>query len=133
MGGISRGTPSTPEGELTVSGQMRLWNTETLAWEAATKGTGVGQAVDVQNFPAVLSGSQIPISDANADPTFKYKITDIDSTAGNQYFGYVESAGGWYIMNLTAATARYARGDANYTTNWGNRAILQYGYFDVVF
>jgi hypothetical protein len=55
-----------------------------------------------------------------------YRISDIE----DPYYGYVKADGGWYIMQLTATTARYVKGDANYTTAWTNRATpLGYDYF----
>ena len=88
---------------------MYLWNTETLAWEASTKGSGIGQAVSVENFPVAISGVA---QDVTLDPLAKYKVTDIDPTEGNSYFGYVDKDGKWFIMNLTAITARYIKVNA---------------------
>jgi hypothetical protein len=232
---------------------MVLWNTETLAWEASTKGSGAGEAVSVENFPAVISGASVPVTgifwppsviqsgtlespgDAVAitnitgltaigiqitgtwtgqlefevsidgtnfvshdvvhnilhvgvnaatgngvffgtiaaykdfrvrasalssgaavvvlrtsvgaesthvegpvnltyeDPTVQYKITDIDPTEGNSYFGHVDKDGKWYIMNLTATAARYVKGDSGYQAAWGNKGALGYDYFYNVF
>lgn len=39
-----------------------LWNTETWEYEVATQGTGTGQPVSVENFPATLSGATVPVS-----------------------------------------------------------------------
>lgn len=109
-----------------------LWNTETLDWEASTKGSGTGEAVTVENFPALMTGSSIPI--LSDDPTLLYKLSDLDTVPEiNQYFGYVTNSGAWYIMNLTHDTARYANGDSNYTGNWTNRESLSYDYFYNVF
>jgi hypothetical protein len=69
----------------------------------------------------------------NEDPTNKYKITDIDPTEGNSYFGYLDAEGKWYIMNLTVTTARYIRGDDHYADSWGIRGSLNYDYFSNVF
>lgn len=113
--------------------KMLLWNTETLAWEASTKGSGVGQDVSVENFPTVISGVEVPISDAKADPLSEYKIADIDPTEGNSYFGYTSKNGKWYIMKLTAAAARYIKGDSGYVTAWGNKGVLNYDYFYNIF
>ena len=127
-----------------VVSHILLWNTEELSWEASTTGSGVGQAVSVENFPAVMSGASIPVegtfypevqtvSNVNDDPTSKYKITDIDPTEGNSYFGYVDAGGAWYIMNLTATTARYVKGESDYTAAWGNKGNLNYDYFNNIF
>jgi len=68
-------------------------------------------------------------NDGLINPTDKYKITDIDSTEGNSYFGYVDIDGKWYIMNLTASTARYKKGDSAYTYAWDHRGDPGYDYF----
>ena len=70
---------------------------------------------------------------SDADPTSKYKITDIDPTAGNQYFGYTDKDNNWYIMHLTTTQARYIKGDSGYTTAWTGRAGLSYDYFYNIF
>jgi hypothetical protein len=115
--------------------QMHLWNVENWEWEAATKGSGTGQAVSVENFPAVISGASIPVTGtiSGDDPTTKYKITDIDPTEGNSYFGYVDKDGAWFIMNLTATAARYFKGNDHYTDAWNTKGDLDYGYFHNVF
>lgn len=115
-----------------------LWNTETLDYEVATTGTGTGQYVSVQNFPAVISGSEVPVSLNNPqdiDPTAFYKISDIDSSGDPAYYGYVKADGGWYIMRYSESSgqARYVKGSADYSTNWTNRASLSYSRFDEVF
>lgn len=128
--GIISGANVTAIKDIPLTTQIYLWNTDTLAWEPSTKGSGAGQAVTVENFPAVMSGSTIPTSD---DPLSKYKITDIDPTDGNSYFGYTDPTGNWYIMNLTATAARYVKGTSGYTAAWGGRGGLQYDYFYIVF
>ena len=137
-GGISHGTPTDMAGKVTSVSRSYLWNTESLGWEASTKGSGTGEAVSVENFPAVISGASIPVtgnfypatqSISSDDPTSVYKITDIDPKEGNSYFGYVDKDGKWYIMNLTATAARYVKGDSGYTTAWGNKGNLNYDYF----
>ena len=40
-----------------------IWNTDTLAWEAATGSLGAGGAVEVTNFPAILTDAQLRASD----------------------------------------------------------------------
>lgn len=104
--------------------RTKLWNTVSLAWEAATKGTGVGEAVEVQNFPATQ-----PISDLYDDITSQYKITDIDTSGATMYFGFTDSVGNWFIMQFTGTAARYIKGASGYTTNWTGRAGLSYDYF----
>ena len=67
------------------------------------------------------------------DPTTAYKITDIDPTDGNSYFGYTDAGDKWYIMNLTTTTARYIKGDSGYIAAWAGKAGLSYDYFYNVF
>ena len=115
--------------------RIKIFNTESLAWEAATKGSGVGQAVSVENFPAVISGSAVPISDAKYNPTNEYKASDIDASGNPEYYGFIKADGGWYILQITdGVNLRYCKGDSDYTTNWGNRKIsLSYNLFHLVF
>jgi len=108
-----------------------LWNPETLAWEPATTGPGTGDVVSVDNWPATLTGSQVPIQSDN--PLNQYRISDIDTSGATQYFGYTNKDGEWYIMQLTDTDVRYARGLSNYVSNWLNRANLTYDYFFNVF
>ena len=101
-----------------------VWDTDLLDYVAMTQplvktdNLTVSGSMSVSNFP---------------DPTAKYKITDIDPTDGNSYFGYTDDSGKWYIMNLTAATARYVKGDGGYIAAWAGKAGLSYDYFYNVF
>lgn len=70
--------------------------------------------------------------DANGNEIFvlsEYKVSDIDDTGSPQYFGFVDKAGGWYILELTATQARYIKGSSDYTTNWTGRTGLSYQYY----
>ena len=69
----------------------------------------------------------------NDDPTFKYKITDIDSAGDTKYFGYTDKDANWYIRQLTGTTSRYVKGSSGYTTAWTNRATQSYDYFYTIF
>ena len=106
--------------------RSHVWNPETLAWEAMAQnqitleGDVVVSGVSVANWPA-------------DDPTNSYKITDIDPTDGNSYFGYVDKDGKWYIMNLTASAARYFKGDTGYLAAWAGKGDLDYDYFHNIF
>ena len=68
-----------------------------------------------------------------------FKISDeaVDSgTTTLRYFGYVNREGHWHIMRKDYATPvnyRFAKGTANYATNWGVRESLSYNLFDVEF
>lgn len=67
------------------------------------------------------------------DPLACYKISDIDPTEGNSYFGYIDKDGGWYMMNLTATTAIYAKGDSGYAAAWANKGNQNWGLFNEIF
>ena len=106
-----------------ISSHIYLFNTEALGWEACTKGSGVGMAVAVENFPAALSGATIPTFDVFANPTTKYKASDIDDVGNPEYYGFLRDDGGWYILKITDGNnMRYCKGDTDYSTNWNNRA-----------
>lgn len=66
------------------------------------------------------------------DPTAAYAPSDIEEST-TSYFGFVNSAGGWYIMKVDSGAYRYIKGDSDYTTNWTGRAGLSYDYFYNVF
>ena len=63
----------------------------------------------------------------------RWAISDLDTAGETQYFGYLDAHGFWYIMQLTATTARYCAGESGYATNWEGRAELSYGYFNTIF
>lgn len=67
------------------------------------------------------------------DPLAPYKISDLDEAGATKYYGNLDDAGNWYILQLTSTAARYAKGTSAYTTAWTGRAGLTYDYFDAVF
>ena len=77
-----------------------------------------------------LDGQIVITSD---DPTFKYKVTDLDTSETTKYFGYTDKDGNWYIMQLTSTTGRYIKGSSGYTTSWTGRTGLSYDYFYIIF
>jgi len=64
-----------------------------------------------------------------------YKISDMDSAASPEYYGYLNRFGDWYIVEVTDTTVRYCRGSNSYSylTAWTNRVSLSYDYFHNVF
>ena len=70
-------------------------------------------------------------------PVVNFQIADIDDTPPLSYYGYLDAQGGWYIMqddtSITVEAIRFARGTSEYTSNWGSREVLNYGYYDGVF
>ena len=65
--------------------------------------------------------------------TSRYHISDVDNSGITEYYGFIEKDGKWYIMEVTATTVRYKAGASDYATNWTGRALLVYGYYNVVF
>ncbi len=108
-----------------------IWNTNTLAWEAATGSLGAGGAVEVTNFPATQN-----VALTNGNPLAAYKPSDLDTGADPNYFGFLDGTGNWYVLRLSIASgqARYAKGTAGgYAAGWTGRAGLTYDYFSNVF
>uniref|UniRef100_A0A6M3LJG7 Fibrinogen C-terminal domain-containing protein n=1 Tax=viral metagenome TaxID=1070528 RepID=A0A6M3LJG7_9ZZZZ len=67
-------------------------------------------------------------------PDNKYKVSDVDNAGDPEYCGFLHASGGWYIIEITGGTEyRYAKGDADYATNWTGRAELSYGYYSETF
>lgn len=95
-------------------------------------GEGIGELAEiVKEINGKMADSSS--SSTSDDPTVSYKITDLDTTAATQYFGYTNASGNWYIMQLTSSAARYIKGDGGYSSSWTNRATLTYQYFNLVF
>ena len=67
------------------------------------------------------------------DGLSEYKISDIDESGDPAYYGFLDTDGSWYIMEVTATTVRYFAGASDYVTNWTGRGDLEYDYFDAVF
>lgn len=63
----------------------------------------------------------------------EYKISDLDSTASPEYYGYVDKRGQWYILKLTDTEARYVNGTDGYDAAWTNRNSLNYRRYNEVF
>jgi len=65
-----------------------------------------------------------------------YKPVDTDTKTTQQYFGYVDKEGAWYIMRLyngkESQNYRYAKGDKDYSNNWRKRKSQAYVKFDEV-
>ena len=121
--------------------QNYFWDTEDLQWKAAIgtpviiESVEVGLAANIGNFPAVISGSEVPVSDVNTNPTSGYKASDIDNAGNPEYYGFIKAGGSWYVLRITDGVyLRYCKGDTDYTGNWTNRGIsLTYQLFHLVF
>lgn len=99
----------------------------------ASNVVGVKNASNTRINPATDEKLDAVVAALNASGG--YKISDLDDSGTTNYFGYVASTGGWYILayNTSTNTFRYIKGDSSYSTNWTNRSSLSYDYYDVVF
>lgn len=93
-----------------------------------TSGNRTAGIVD-QGYLKVKSASDTLLSSLLTEQK-KYKLHDVVSTDTYQYLGKAASDGSWEVVRITLAdqTMRYARGEANYPTNWTNRESLSYTY-----
>lgn len=66
------------------------------------------------------------------DVDIAYEISDQDNAGDPQYYGFLNSSGGYIIMeqNIASGTYRYAIGDSLYSTAWAARAALVYTTYD---
>lgn len=72
-----------------------------------------------------------PTGSSGVLPTSGYSVTEIDEGVFS-YYGFTNNNGAWIIMkqfNSEASSFRYAKGNANFPTNWENRSKLEYDYF----
>lgn len=133
---LTSGSPSDEQGR--IFAKIYLWNTDTWDWEASTKGSGVGQAVSVENFPAVISGANIPISgEVNIGLTSQYALKIMDdsvhpdtiSYVGESNAGSIENNPVWRIKRLDMTSGMvitWADGNTNMDNIWNNRENLLY-------
>lgn len=74
---------------------------------------------------------------ASSDILAGYKPADTDENEGTSYYGFLDTAGNWYIMKRVVSGAvseiTYSKGTSSYATNWTGRAGLSYGTFAATF
>ena len=58
-----------------------------------------------------------------------YIFSDNTAAGDPQYFGFVDQAGNWCIMKVTALGVTFAKGTANYNANFSNCENLDYSYY----
>jgi len=68
------------------------------------------------------------------NPTEGYRISEIDDSEYG-FYGFINEEGAWFIMKEDVETGsfRYAKGEANFSTNWKGRHELEYVYFHELF
>ena len=78
------------------------------------------------------AGEWVPWDGAVLDT---YKASDIDIPNDTKYYGFLNSAGAWYILREISSTGsfRFTRGTADYDDAWTDRATHTYTYFDLIF
>jgi hypothetical protein len=100
--------------------------------------TGKAEAAFFGSVPGpgtvgVKDSSGTLIDPSEKKPTDGYNISNVDDAIPS-YYGYVNKDGGWYIIKEDSSGGyRYVKGSSGFSTNWTNRAILSYDYFDAVF
>lgn len=131
-----------------IKARNLIWNTNTLAWEAATGSLSGGSNVTVANFPATqpISSTQLPsaltgagylkvsIEADNAGGSAASAILLDEATADVTYIGTaaVGSAAGdaaWSIKKLDQASGlsiTWADGTSASTKTWNDRASYTY-------
>jgi hypothetical protein len=73
------------------------------------------------------------IDPAIKSPTDAYGISQIADTTP-AYYGFVNKSGAWYITREEEdGSYRYFKGLTDFATNWANRNILSYDYFNTTF
>ena len=83
---------------------------------------------------AVTDISLEPLFNARTSVVAGYQISD-QETGATSYYGYLNSAGEWYIMKSVVAGAEinytYTKGAAGYS--WAGRAGYTYANFATIF
>lgn len=115
-----------PEDRLVHSSSNNyIWNTVTLAWEAATGGGGAG-SVEVTNFPAdQLIHGKVEFSNYAVRLDTVGDITYV----GKGAIGANSALAVWRIMKLDETIGMimmYADGNDNFDNVWDNRESLVY-------
>lgn len=83
---------------------------------------------------AVKNTLGVQIDPAEKKPTDGYRITDIDDSGADVYYGFVNKDGGWFIQKETSTGAyRYFKGDSSYADSWAVKTTLGYSTFDLIF
>lgn len=131
-----------------IKARNLIWNTNTLAWEAATGSLSGGSNVTVANFPSTqpISSTQLPaaltgagylkvsIEADNAGGSAASAILLDEATADVTYIGTAAvgsaaSAGVWSIKKLDQASGlsiTWADGTSASTKTWNDRASYTY-------
>jgi hypothetical protein len=74
------------------------------------------------------------IDPAQTQPTDGYRISEVDDNVIT-FYGFIKKGGAWFIMREDTDTGsfRYAKGEKEFSNNWGNREKLNYDYYSNIF
>ena len=66
-----------------------------------------------------------------------FEASDENVSGTDEYYGYLNADGAWIIQYIDRSTQpvpyRFVAGTSDYSTAWGNRASLEYGYYNAIF
>lgn len=90
-----------------------------------------------RNQQSGLSNIGLPFNDQASDvqTSFEgYRISEIDDNIVS-YYGFINKDGNWLIMREDTEnnSFRYAKGDTDFSKNWGGREKLNYVYYHNLF
>ena len=117
-----------------------VWNTNTLAWEAASVSAAAGGDVNVLNFPATqavsgpLTNTQLRATPVDvASPTYATRLDEASASIsylGKAVTGTATNSLAWQVQRITISgeltIVEFADGDALFNNSWDNRASLTY-------
>ena len=65
-------------------------------------------------------------------PFNEFVLSNEETGTPDNYYGYLSKDGEWVIKHYdnAAGTYKLTKGETDYSTNWTNRAILTYAYFN---
>ncbi len=90
-------------------------------------GGAISEAVSIKDSTGKI------IDPSKEHPTSGYSIANIDDTHVPAYYAFLKTDGTWYIMQNTSGAFLYAKGNANYSSNWEIRDKLHYDFYNKVF
>lgn len=86
----------------------------------------------VQQAPAGVPANNT-VNPSLKEPMDGYSITEIDD-GNTSFYGFTNKDGAWFIMREdTDSSFRYAKGNSDFSDNWGSRKNLKYDYFYKLF
>jgi len=87
---------------------------------------------DGTTLVGVTTSNEMKVSDTSVNPTNRFAIARVDTSADPKYYGFLDKDGNWYIMRETTATGVfeyfYSTSVTPFTgaSGWSNRALITY-------